>query len=144
MVRIESSNAEQHDISLLLQRGVFVEMPDAQSVSGFIRGIFGIDESVFHRDFKTLFLNNRVVDRPEKARLHAHDTLILSGAMPGLVGAMLRSGSPLKAMRSTISDGNPRDGSQAGGGMIRIKLFNTALKKYRGKMIENGFWIESE
>jgi hypothetical protein len=142
MVHIGTANAADVNVSLLLQQGVYVKLPDTVTVSGFICSLFDIDLNVLKQQFQTLILNNEVVDRPDETHLNPGDTLILSGAMPGLVGAMLRSDSPLKSMRSTITSGTIKNLSGADERMVQLKLFNTVLKTYKGKMINNGFWVK--
>ena len=144
MVHIGEADAAEANISLLLQQGVYVKLPDTVSVSGFICSLFEIYPEVLKRQFQTLILNNEVVDRPDETRLRPGDTLILSGAMPGLVGAMLRSDSPLKSMRSTITFGKMQNLPEPGTDMVCLKLFNTVLKNYRTKMIDHGFWIKQK
>ena len=102
-------------------------------------------------------LNNQVVDKPDTCELRAGDVLVLSGAMPGLVGAMLRSDSPIKAMRQTISsrsaDGNSDDSFVTPGqetsnpwpeDMILVKFFNTILRHHKDAIIDYGFIVQGE
>jgi len=141
MIRVDSGNAKNYNVSVLLQRGVFVERAGASSVLDFICNLLNIKHEAAAREVKTIFLDNQVVDDPSIDRIEHANTLVLSGAMPGLVGAMLRSDSPYKAMRATITSG--------GGGMvetplIKIKLFNTVLMNHIDGMLDHGFWIEDD
>jgi hypothetical protein len=132
------SNADV-SLSSLFQRGVYVKKPDTSTVSGFICQLFGITPEVLHRDVKTLMLNNRIVDNPEDTELNNLDTVVLSGAMPGLVGAMFRSDSPLKSMRQSISATGTECVRNEKPPFVRVKLFNTVLAKYRDHLVSYGF-----
>lgn len=141
MIRISVENAEEHNIGILLQKGVYVEKPDAITVSGFICLLLDITPEEAAASVRTIFLDNKVVDDPVGRQMEG-DHLVLSGAMPGLVGAMLRSGSPYGAMRASITaEGVTNRSSQ---NKVRLKLLNTVLSKYKQRLVDHGFWIEKE
>lgn len=141
MIRLDSSNAGRYDASVLMQKGVFVQRPDASSVLDFICTLLNLTPEAVSNEIRTIMMDNRVVDDPGSDQIQNASTLVLSGAMPGLVGAMMRSGSPYKAMRATItSEGK----GSADTPMIKVKLFNTVLKDHTKEMLERGFWIEDE
>lgn len=140
---IDGNNADKYDVSMLLQQGVFVERPDTSSVLDFICKLLDITPEAVQREMKTIMMDNKVVDDPATGSVENASTLVLCGAMPGLVGAMLRSDSPIKAMRSTITSGTAAANRPAAA-MVQVKLFNTVLLKYRESMIEHGFWVEDE
>ena len=142
MLRIDRHNAEGMEVSRMLQRGVYIAKPGAMTVSGLVCHIFGITEEERNSRIKTLMLNNSIVDKPETTTVNDGDTLMLSGAMPGLVGAMLRADSPFKAMRESITAG---DGVDTAGGeerYVKLKMLNTVLSRYREAIIDYGFWVE--
>jgi hypothetical protein len=126
-------------VSVLLQKGVYVERTGASSVIDFICSLLSLEPGTVMKEVKTIMMDNKVVDDPASEQIKNAGTLVLSGAMPGLVGAMLRSDSPYKAMRATItSAGN----GTADSPVIKIKLFNTVLRKFSEAMLEHGFWID--
>jgi len=141
VIHVNTGNAEQYDASVLLQRGVFVERPDASSVMDFICKLLDLEPEEVSRQVKTIFMDNQVVDDPSVDRIENGTTLVLSGAMPGLVGAMLRSDSPYKAMRATITSAGS---GKAETPLIQIKLFNTVLMNHTKAMVKNGFWIDDD
>lgn len=156
-MKYSTGNCADLNIALALQEGVYIELPEMvalSTVSGFICHLLAVSPDVMAAEIKTIMLNNQVVDDPATTVLSGGDTLILSGAMPGLVGAMLRSDSPIGVMRAGITAGK---GSRAGHGdsesdldspvetttrRVRIKLFNTLLKKYRARLLEYGFYLK--
>lgn len=126
-----------------LQKGVLVPLPFGAGelfIRDFVCGMLKISPSEFSRQIRTIILNNRAVDEPETTPLSEGDTLVLSGAMPGLVGAMLRAGSPVKAMRASIS--GPGNGAKTAGrfetNVFRLKIFNTVLRDYKTKLLNYG------
>ena len=143
MIRVDSNNADQHDITVLLQKGVYVERTNALTVNDFICELLGIEPETAHRDIKTVMMDNKVVDDPNTEPVREAVILVLSGAMPGLVGAMLRSDSPYKAMRSTITSASAADRPDLPP-MIKVKFFNTVLKKYAESMIRHGFFTDED
>jgi hypothetical protein len=141
VIRISSDNAERYNVPVLMQKGVFVERPGASSLMDFIASLFNLTPEAVLDEIRTIMIDNSVVDDPESVQVQNANTLVLSGAMPGLVGAMLRSESPYKAMRATITnEGKVTDSAP----MILVKLFNTVLKNHIHDMIEHGFWIPDD
>ena len=138
---INDANADNYNVSVLLQKGVYVKRTDAPTVLHFICSLLDIDPERAMNDIKTVMMDNKVVDDPSSERVGDAASLVLSGAMPGLVGAMLRSDSPYKAMRATITSASgtkePRNSP-----MIEIRLFNTVLRNYAGSLVRHGFWID--
>jgi len=139
MIRVDAGNADNFDVPVLLQRGVYVERTGAFSVRDFICELLGLEPEAAMKEIKTVMMDNDVVDDPASQRIEGAGTLVLSGAMPGLVGAMLRSDSPYKAMRATITSTGEKSFDTP---MIKVKLFNTVLGKYAERMKRRGFWIE--
>ena len=141
MVHVGRENARDFNIGYLLQKGAFFERPDTVTVSGFIAQLLGIAPEKVTDTVKTVLLDNKVVDDPNR-RIMDGTTLVLSGAMPGLVGAMLRSGSPYEAMRSTITDSCDNRTRTRKTDMVRIKFLNTVLRDNKERIVHHGFWIE--
>ena len=117
-------------------------MEDGASVSAFISNLLEMKAADVSAEIRTIILNNKVVDEPDRSEMKAGSSLTLSGAMPGLVGAMLRSGSPYKAMRGTITSETGGSEQRSADSMARVKLLNTVLKNHRNAMIRRGFWID--
>lgn len=144
MRRIGTDNAGDYNTSLLLQQGVWFDLGGRETLADFACTLLNIDLPAFRREVSTIMLNNGVVDEPEKTLLSPGDTLILSGAMPGLVGAMLRSDSPIKVMRDTISGTRRSTGDLAGEGRILVKFFNTVLRNHKQDLIRRGFYVDGD
>ncbi len=104
----------------------------------------GIDEDYLSERIQTIFLNARVVDDVNSAIVTEGSVLALSGAMPGLVGAMLRSGGYYAAMRSQISHEKNKPTSRLKKGKITLKLWNLVVKELGPTFLQNGILLEGE
>lgn len=131
-----------------LQRGVRIPLPGGTgaTVSSFAQAVLCLSEEDFTAKVKTILRNSRVVDDPKLEPLATGDVLVLSGAMPGLVGAMLRSDSPIKELRAGISSSGDRGSADAPagdrGGHITLKVFNTVLKDHLEDILAYGAYVD--
>lgn len=114
----------------------------------------------------TVFLDASPVDDIDAALVKPGCLVALSGAMPGLVGAVMRRKSPYASFRKAISHGGDagapaelgEGGRPAGeealaghGGrvspeescLVRLKLFNAVLRDMGSFVMERGVWIET-
>lgn len=145
LVFISDENSGFENLGSVLQRGVYLRLEEPERVADFICALFDIPLETMVREVKTVMLNNSVVDDLNNARLYPGDTLVLSGAMPGLVGAMLRSGSPLKSMRQeATAELHPETRQSRAEKFVRLKLFNTVIKRFGEKLLRHGFYIEAD
>ena len=141
---VEKDDHDGISLNMSLQQGVYVNFLPGETVSVFILRILSLRKDEMEREVQTLILNNGCVDEPETWKLVSGDTLVLSGAMPGLVGAMLRSNSPIKVLRGTLSSSGSRRDSSIPKNMIRLKLFNTILTGHKDDLLNNGFYVKVE
>jgi hypothetical protein len=56
---------------------------------------------------------------------------------------MLRSDSPLKVLRDSIS-GSGKGGATADHGKVLVKIFNTVLKNHKEDLLQRGFYIDGD
>lgn len=148
---VDLEGVDRSDILYHLQKGVHLRLPDSVagsrvSVLEFMLKVLNLDEDSFRDEVRTVMRNSLVVDNFEETILVAGDILVVSGAMPGLVGAMLRSDSPIKILRSTISgdselDDQPSPLNQKPG-FIKFKAFNTVLRDHLNDILGYGIYIE--
>ena len=101
----------------------------------------GLDPEYIEKRIKTLFLNGKPVDDINSAIIRNGSTLALSAAMPGLVGAVLRSGGFFASMRSTISHREETAVERPQEGMVSLKLFNILLREIGPAFLGRGIWI---
>ena len=125
----------------LLGHGFSMNVQTGCSVKDLLCYQFGISEEYLDERIKTIFLNARVVDDASSATVNEGATLALSGAMPGLVGAVLRSGGYYAPMRSQISYDPKIPSTEAKAGKITLKLLNLIVKELGPAFLEQGIWF---
>jgi len=127
----------------LFQEGVKVEIEVGCSVKKLLTDQFGISSDYITGRITTLFLNHRAVDDAATALIQDGAVLALSGAMPGLVGATMRSGGYYSAMRGAMTFNND-EVPEVRRGKIRIKLFNLLLEELGPRLLCRGILLTGE
>ena len=128
----------------LLGHGFYVNVQTGCSVKELLCNQLGIHEDYLEQRIKSIFLNGKVVDDVKSAIVPEDATMALSGAMPGLVGAILRSGGFYAPMRSQISHAENKPVSQLKKGNITLKLWNLVVKELGLTFLQRGIWLKSE
>jgi len=128
----------------LLGQGFKVNSQIGCSVKELLCNQLGIHEDYLKERIQTIFLNAKVVDDFKSANVNEGSVLALSGAMPGLVGAILRSGGIYAGMRSQISHNTIEESSQKGAAQITLKLLNLVAKELGPTFLQNGIIIKAE
>ncbi len=125
----------------LLQRGVFIRIDPGATVRSFLCQALELATNFVEQRISTIFLNGRPVDSLE-AKMRHGDTLALSAAMPGLVGATMRRGGMVATLRSNIShreeDRLEEEGPE---GFILVKLFNTLIPALGPLLLKRGVLV---
>ena len=127
----------------LLGHGFKVEILTGRSVKGTLCDQLGIHQDYLAQRIKTIFLNAKVVDDVDSAIVPKDATMALSGAMPGLVGAIMRSGGFYAPMRRQISHNKNLAASDPETGQLTLKLWNLVVKELGPTFLERGIWIEA-
>lgn len=128
----------------LLQKGFRVKIQTGRSVKSFLCDQLGLSPEYVEKRIQTLFLNGKPVDDKDSATIRDGSTLALSAAMPGLVGAVLRSGGFFASMRSTISHREGTEVERPQEGMVSLKLFNILLREIGPAFLEKGIWVHGK
>ena len=126
----------------LLGHGVSMNVQTGCSVKDLLCQQFEIPEDYLDQRIKTIFLNAKVVDDLSSATVTDGSKLALSGAMPGLVGAILRSGGFYAAMRSQISCDINKPSSLLRAGKITLKLLNLVVKELGPAFLAQGIGFD--
>jgi hypothetical protein len=105
---------------------------------------FGISPEYFEERVQTIFLNGNPVDDAHSAVVKDRSHIALSGAMPGLVGAVLRKGGYYSSMRSEISYSKKGKTESSKEGVIFLKIFNLLLKDLGPAFLSKGIWLEGK
>lgn len=128
----------------LLQKGFRVKVQAGCTVKSLLCEQLGLDPEYIERRIKTLFLNGKPVDDMNSAIIRDGSTLALSGAMPGLAGAVLRRGGYYASMRGTISHREETESERLQDGTVSLKIFNILLKEIGPTFLKKGVWIHGE
>ena len=128
----------------LLGQGFRVNVQAGATVKDLLCRQLGIGEDYLAQRIQSIFLNAKVVDDIESARVPEGSTLALSGAMPGLVGAILRSGGYYAAMRNQLSHVQREPLSQTHGAAITLKLMNIVAKELGPVFLKQGIRLRGQ
>ncbi|MEJ2672784.1 MAG: hypothetical protein P8168_11415 [Deltaproteobacteria bacterium] len=90
---------------------------------------------------QTIFLNGKAVDDLDATSVGPGDTLALSAALPGLVGATMRRGGYLAGLRANISQGEQDQALAGGECLVKLKLFNLLTDELGPFFLAQGIWI---
>ena len=126
----------------LLQKGIWLQVQLGGGVMSLLAGQFGIAEDYVIERITTLFLDGKPIDDLETSYLKDGSTLALSAAMPGLVGATMRRGGHLAAMRGTISYHSQQQ-EPSGTGRVKIKLFNMVMAELGANFLAYGIALSN-
>jgi hypothetical protein len=128
----------------LLGQGFSVDTHSGVTVKDLLCKQLGIHEDYLAQRIQTIFLNAKVVDDVNTAIVAEGSTLALSGAMPGLVGAILRGGGYYAAMRNQLSHMEAELSSQAQSVKITLKLMNLVAKELGPIFLQQGIWLKGQ
>jgi len=127
----------------LLQRGVRMRAQIGCHVLSLLTEQFGIDRDYVEGRITTLFVDGKAIDGLETTYVGDGSVVALSAAMPGLVGATMRRGGHLAAMRGNMTY-QAQDRTDSGSGSVRIKLFNMVLSELGSQFLQQGIWLTGE
>jgi len=125
----------------LLQAGVEVEARVGCTIKQLLTEQFGIAADYLTNRITTVFLNHKAVDNVESAVVRDGAILALSGAMPGLVGATMRTGGYYAAMRGNMTYDDQDQSQKAESGRIKLKLFNLLLDELGPRVLLRGIQL---
>lgn len=126
-----------------LQRGFRIPITPC-SILDVLCKTCALDPQEIHDRIQTLFLNGKPVDDMEAAYVQDGDELALSAAMPGLVGATMRSGGALAGFRHSISHRSQAPQSHSREGLLFIKLFNLLIRELGPRFLEQGILVTGD
>ena len=127
----------------LIQKGFFLEITNV-NLQKLLCETCGLDPIAMKNRIQTLFLNGKPVDDMMTTVVQDGDCLALSAAMPGLVGATMRSGGVLASFRHSISHQPSAAKACAQGGVLLIKLFNLLIRELGPHCLQHGILVKAE
>jgi hypothetical protein len=125
----------------LCQQGFWVKVPESGSIRTILCRYLGLSPDYLAGRIQTIFLNGKPVDDVDAAMVGPGDTLALSAAMPGLVGATMRRGGYLAGFRGNISHRDQDQAVQGGECLVKLRLFNLVTTELGPFFLEQGLWI---
>ncbi|MCP4132686.1 MAG: hypothetical protein GY754_17100 [bacterium] len=143
-ISLRAENRVVSMVLILLQRRFGIQAKTGCCIREFLAEECGIDEGYIIEKIKTIFLNSKPVDNIDTALIRNGSTLALSGAMPGLVGALMRTGSIYSSLRSPITY-REEDYSRPveHTGMVGLKLFNLVLQDLGPGFLHRGIFMQT-
>ena len=121
----------------ILQRGFFLINPVGISIEEFLTRQIGLSREYIGHKISTIFLDGKIVHDIGSALIKRGSVLALSSALPGFVGASLRSGS----INSTSREINSPDSKDRGG--FCVKLFNLPMIELGPYFMKRGILLRS-
>lgn len=127
-----------------LQNGFSLVSAEGVSVISFLTDYCGISGEYISEKIKTIIIDGGPVDDIFNTKIHHGGVCALSGAMPGILGAMMRMGSPYALMRESITV--KPDGGESSGGeiLVVLKLFNVILADLGSYFLQKGILLRKE
>lgn len=127
-----------------LQKGVYIPSIEGKTLYAFITEDCGISDEYISQKIKTVLIDGGPVDDIFNTKIHDGGFCALSGAMPGIVGAMMRMGSPYAAMRESITVKPDKTDDSKKEIKLGLKLFNMILSDKGNDFLKRGVLIEKE
>jgi len=145
-IEVHLSNSTARDMcSYLFQSGFLLKVQVGVSIKNLLCEQLSLDETYVDKRISTIFLNSQPVDDISNAIIKNNDTLALSSAMPGLIGATLRRNSHLAPLRDTITFKEYRNNDDIQAyDLIHLKLFNLILQEVGPLLLQNGVMVDFE
>lgn len=128
----------------LLGQGFTLKVQTGISVRDLLCRQIGVSDDYLDQRIQTIFLDGKVVDNVDSAKIRQGSTLALSAALPGLAGATLRRGGAYAAMRSQISHKNDVAEDFYENGTVILKLFNIVALELGPMFLKQGTWIDGK
>ena len=128
--------------SPLIQKGFYLEII-TDNLQKLLCQACNLGQEEVKSRIQTIFLNGKPVDDITTATVQSDDCLALSAAMPGLVGATMRSGGVLASFRHSISHRIENAQSCMQGGVLLIKLFNLLIREIGPHFLKHGILVHS-
>jgi hypothetical protein len=144
-IHLEKNDYRLPGLAALLSGGFEIKAMLPCPLSTLLVEQVGIPSDYLQNRLQTLFLNGDPVDDVENTAVHAQDTLALSAAMPGLVGATMRKQGPLASLRRQLAPSDSSSKKSADGqGAVSIKLFNMVVGELGPIFLASGIVIPRE
>jgi hypothetical protein len=122
----------------ILQRGFILINPVGISIEEFLTKQIGLSREYIGHKISTIFLDGKIVHDIGSTLIKRRSVLALSSALPGFVGASLRSGS----INSTSRKINSPDSKDRG--VFCVKLYNLPMLELGPYFMKRGILLRSD
>ena len=127
----------------ILQRGFMLYALVGCTVESFLTDQIGLSRAYVRERIQSVFLDGKPVDDLNSAMIRDGSHLSLSAAMPGLVGATMRTGGIYSGFRSTITHHERDIPIVREKGCLHLKFFNLLMKELGSDMLKKGIYVQS-
>jgi hypothetical protein len=127
----------------ILQKGFILWSRAGYSINEFLCMQQKISSDYITERVSTIFLDGKPVDDIDMTVIQDGSTIALSGAMPGLVGAVMRRGSFYASFRDSITYKKGPDILAKEKCMVNLKLFNIVMKELGLDFLKKGVFFKS-
>jgi hypothetical protein len=125
-----------------IQEGIYIPSNEGETIYSFLTGHCGLSAEYISQKVKTVMIDGGPADDIFNTGIKDGGVCAVSGAMPGIVGAMMRIGSPYAAMRESITV-KPDQTIDTGKEIIyKLKLFNVILSDKGIDFLKRGILID--
>ncbi len=113
------------------------------SIGEFLRGTYGLSNEFIAGRITTVILDGEPVDDIDTAILRNGSSVAFSGAMPGLMGAVLKRGSYVASLRQSITHIEDGEAVKQEEGLITVKLFNLVMGELGPDVLRKGIFVSA-
>ena len=125
-----------------LQKGFYIHSYHGKSIYSVLTEECGISYDYISEKVKTVLVDGGPVDDIFNTTIKNNGVCAISGAMPGIVGAMMRIGSPYAAMRKSITVQPDKSVESDKNIIFKLKFFNVILSDKGLEFLKRGILIE--
>src|SRR5208337_5424224 len=125
----------------IFQQGVYLKSRAGLPLAKVLEEA-GFSRKYLEEKVQTVFLDGNAVDDLDCAIVEGGSVIALSGAMPGLAGAILRKGSLISALRSKTSPEMVPHRTEDTMHALRLKLFNTIANEMGPGLLHSGILVK--
>lgn len=133
---------DSHIFTPEFQNGFFVYSIQGKSIFEFLTEDCFITKEYISEKIKTIMINGSPVDDIFETKISEGSVCALSGALPGILGAMMRMGSPYAAMRESITAKTNEPIASNKEIAVLVKFFNLVLHDLRADFLKRGILLE--
>ena len=140
-LRIKVKPGQESRFLPIFQQGVYLKTRAGLPLAKVLEEA-GFSRKYLAEKVQTVFLDGSPIDDLDCTIVECSSVIALSGAMPGLAGAIFRKGSPISALRSKTSVIMSPHCTEDAMHTVWLKLFNTVANKMGPRLLHDGILLE--